>query len=155
MRPMGSSETSVMDYHSTLRDIPEERRSHLHRSWKTEIAQQENRWAHFCKFRIREFSLMEFQTEHEILNCNLKKETCRLIAFWIKVMKGKQFWNWDWTFCCLFFYNILVWHKLKILIFHCSQNWTIHFTSMCMPCVISGYSRGLHEFLSLLGCYTS
>jgi hypothetical protein len=31
MEPMGCSETSVKNYHSSLRNIPEERRSHLHR----------------------------------------------------------------------------------------------------------------------------
>ena len=31
MQPIGYPETSVQNYHSTLRNIPEERRSHLHR----------------------------------------------------------------------------------------------------------------------------
>ena len=31
--PIGCPETSVRNYHSTLRNIPEEHRSHIHRSW--------------------------------------------------------------------------------------------------------------------------
>jgi hypothetical protein len=31
MSPLGSAETSVRGYHCTLRNVPEERRSHLHR----------------------------------------------------------------------------------------------------------------------------
>jgi hypothetical protein len=31
MRPIGCPETSVHNYHSTLRNIPEERRYHVHR----------------------------------------------------------------------------------------------------------------------------
>jgi hypothetical protein len=31
MGPIGCPETSVQNYHSTLHNIPEERRSHLHR----------------------------------------------------------------------------------------------------------------------------
>jgi len=31
MGPIGYPETSIWNYHSTLRNFPEERRSHLHR----------------------------------------------------------------------------------------------------------------------------
>jgi hypothetical protein len=36
MGPIGCHETSVKDYHSTLRNIPEEHRSHLHRGGNLE-----------------------------------------------------------------------------------------------------------------------
>ena len=39
MRPIGCLETSVRNYHSTLRKVPEEHRSHLHRDGSLEMTQ--------------------------------------------------------------------------------------------------------------------
>jgi len=47
MGPIGCPETAVTNYHSTLRDIPQERTSHLHSGGKPEIKQAMNTFKYF------------------------------------------------------------------------------------------------------------